>query len=204
VQRIRQYTVTNQENGKAMLEALEHGNLFIIPLDDQRRWYRYHHSPGGEGLVQAERSAAGGHPPRAGRSWRFSFVKCGNFEGYYPKVEYEAQLAARQRQKTEDFKKLCGERAGIESTISQGVRRTQIRYARYIGLTRTNLQETASAAAINLCRHRPADQLCSRLHPARPKPHATGQHDRGWAPRGCSRGDYECLDCGYNRAVNPA
>ena len=26
-----------------MLETLERGNLFIIPLDDQRQWYRYHH-----------------------------------------------------------------------------------------------------------------------------------------------------------------
>ena len=26
-----------------MLEALERGNLFIVPLDDRRRWYRYHH-----------------------------------------------------------------------------------------------------------------------------------------------------------------
>jgi LuxR family maltose regulon positive regulatory protein len=25
------------------LEALEHGNLFVVPLDDTRRWYRYHH-----------------------------------------------------------------------------------------------------------------------------------------------------------------
>ena len=29
--------------GKAMLEALERGNLFLVPLDDRRRWYRYHH-----------------------------------------------------------------------------------------------------------------------------------------------------------------
>ena len=29
--------------GKAMLQALERGNLFLVPLDDQRRWYRYHH-----------------------------------------------------------------------------------------------------------------------------------------------------------------
>lgn len=35
--------VTEQENGKEMLEALERANLFIIPLDDQRQWYRYHH-----------------------------------------------------------------------------------------------------------------------------------------------------------------
>ena len=26
-----------------MLETLERGNLFVIPLDDQRQWYRYHH-----------------------------------------------------------------------------------------------------------------------------------------------------------------
>jgi LuxR family maltose regulon positive regulatory protein len=25
------------------LEYLEHANLFIVPLDDERRWYRYHH-----------------------------------------------------------------------------------------------------------------------------------------------------------------
>ena len=27
----------------AVLEYLEHANLFIVPLDDERRWYRYHH-----------------------------------------------------------------------------------------------------------------------------------------------------------------
>ena len=26
-----------------MLEALERGNLFVVPLDDRRHWYRYHH-----------------------------------------------------------------------------------------------------------------------------------------------------------------
>jgi LuxR family maltose regulon positive regulatory protein len=26
-----------------MLEALERGNFFVVPLDDRRRWYRYHH-----------------------------------------------------------------------------------------------------------------------------------------------------------------
>lgn len=29
-------------DGQELLEALEHLNLFIIPLDDERRWYRYH------------------------------------------------------------------------------------------------------------------------------------------------------------------
>jgi LuxR family maltose regulon positive regulatory protein len=35
--------LTSQENGQATLEFLEHANLFIIPLDEERRWYRYHH-----------------------------------------------------------------------------------------------------------------------------------------------------------------
>ena len=26
-----------------MLDALEQGNLFLVPLDDRRQWYRYHH-----------------------------------------------------------------------------------------------------------------------------------------------------------------
>ena len=34
--------VTGQGGGKAMLEALDRGNLFLVPLDDRRRWYRYH------------------------------------------------------------------------------------------------------------------------------------------------------------------
>ncbi|NTV36183.1 MAG: helix-turn-helix transcriptional regulator, partial [Anaerolineaceae bacterium] len=35
--------VTEREDGKEMLDFLEHNNLFLIPLDDQRQWYRYHH-----------------------------------------------------------------------------------------------------------------------------------------------------------------
>jgi LuxR family maltose regulon positive regulatory protein len=35
--------VTGQKDSRGILETLERGNLFIIPLDDQRQWYRYHH-----------------------------------------------------------------------------------------------------------------------------------------------------------------
>ncbi len=35
--------VTGQEGGGVTLEALERGNLFLVPLDDRRLWYRYHH-----------------------------------------------------------------------------------------------------------------------------------------------------------------
>ena len=35
--------VTGRPDGRATLERLERANLFVVPLDDERRWYRYHH-----------------------------------------------------------------------------------------------------------------------------------------------------------------
>ncbi len=35
--------VTGQADAGARLEALERGNFFVVPLDDRRQWYRYHH-----------------------------------------------------------------------------------------------------------------------------------------------------------------
>ena len=35
--------LTGRNDGQQMLETLEHDNLFIIALDDERSWYRYHH-----------------------------------------------------------------------------------------------------------------------------------------------------------------
>ena len=35
--------VTERADGQTALERLEHANLFVIPLDDERHWYRYHH-----------------------------------------------------------------------------------------------------------------------------------------------------------------
>ncbi len=35
--------VTGQADSQAVLESLDDANLFIIPLDNERRWYRYHH-----------------------------------------------------------------------------------------------------------------------------------------------------------------
>jgi LuxR family maltose regulon positive regulatory protein len=34
---------TSPTSGQETLDYLEHANLFIIPLDDRRQWYRYHH-----------------------------------------------------------------------------------------------------------------------------------------------------------------
>lgn len=35
--------VTGASGGAATLEALDRANLFLVPLDDHREWYRYHH-----------------------------------------------------------------------------------------------------------------------------------------------------------------
>jgi LuxR family maltose regulon positive regulatory protein len=34
--------VTGRTDGQAMLESLERANLFVVPLDEHRHWYRYH------------------------------------------------------------------------------------------------------------------------------------------------------------------
>ena len=35
--------LTGLDNGQQTLEYLEQNNLFLVPLDNERRWYRYHH-----------------------------------------------------------------------------------------------------------------------------------------------------------------
>ncbi len=35
--------LTGRRDGQPMLATLERENLFVVPLDDERRWYRYHH-----------------------------------------------------------------------------------------------------------------------------------------------------------------
>ncbi len=35
--------VTGQEQSRTLLDTLQRGNFFLIPLDENRNWYRYHH-----------------------------------------------------------------------------------------------------------------------------------------------------------------
>jgi LuxR family maltose regulon positive regulatory protein len=35
--------LTGRGDGQSTLEALDRANLFVVPLDEERRWYRYHH-----------------------------------------------------------------------------------------------------------------------------------------------------------------
>jgi transposase len=69
-----------------------------------------------------------------------------------PQAQFEAIQAARQRQQTQEFKERYAMRAGIEGTISQGVRAFDLRRSRYIGLTKTHVQHVITATAINVSR----------------------------------------------------
>jgi transposase len=70
----------------------------------------------------------------------------------HPKAQHEALQAARLLLTTEAGKQLYNKRAGIEGTISQGVRAFGLRQTRYRGLAKTHLQHIATAAAINFQR----------------------------------------------------
>ena len=69
-----------------------------------------------------------------------------------PKPQHLALAATRQRQQTDEFRQQYKRRAGIEGTLSQGVRAFGLRSSRYIGLAKTHLQHVAIATAMNLSR----------------------------------------------------
>ena len=72
--------------------------------------------------------------------------------GLRPRAQFEALQAARTRQATEEFKQHYALRAGIEGTISQGVRIGELRRSRYRGQAKTHLQHVLMAVALNLGR----------------------------------------------------
>ena len=65
---------------------------------------------------------------------------------------FGALHAARAREETEEFRQRYAQRAGIEGTISQGVRACGLRRSRYAGKAKTHLQDVATATAMNLIR----------------------------------------------------
>ena len=76
----------------------------------------------------------------------------GRILSFFPRREQEALMAARARERTDEYRRLYAQRQGIEGTMSQGVRAFGLRQARYRGLAKTGLQHLATAAAINLDR----------------------------------------------------
>jgi transposase len=69
-----------------------------------------------------------------------------------PRAQHKALQTARKYQETEEFQERYQTRAGVEGTISQGVRASTLRRSRYVGLAKTHLQHVLIAAAINLRR----------------------------------------------------
>ncbi len=69
-----------------------------------------------------------------------------------PRAQYEALQAQRAQQETAAFAAEYARRAGIEGTISQGVRAFGLRRAKYIGAAKTHLQHILTAAAIDFVR----------------------------------------------------
>ena len=67
-----------------------------------------------------------------------------------PQAEYEALRAARLRQDTPAYKEAYARRAGVEGTLAQGIRVSDLRHSRYLGLARTHLQQIIIAVALNL------------------------------------------------------
>src|SRR6266702_1298919 len=69
-----------------------------------------------------------------------------------PHEQYLALKQRREQEKTREFTQVYAKRAGIEGTISQGVRTMGMRRSRYIGQEKTHLQHIATGAALNIVR----------------------------------------------------
>ena len=67
-------------------------------------------------------------------------------------AHHEAIQVVRQRQETTAFKTQYALRAGVESRLSQGPRRFDLRQRRYRELARTHLQPWLNATAMNVVR----------------------------------------------------
>ena len=69
-----------------------------------------------------------------------------------PRPQHEALREARTRQKTRGFWESYHARAGVEGTVSHGVRECGLRRSRYVGLAKTHLQHVITAVAMNVVR----------------------------------------------------
>jgi transposase len=86
-----------------------------------------------------------------------------------PQGEHQALQALRQQQHTAAWKARYAKRAGVEGTLSQGVRAFGWRHCRYVGRAKTRRQPLATAAAITI------DRLAAWLDG---RPHSTTRTSR--------------------------
>jgi transposase len=69
-----------------------------------------------------------------------------------PQTQHELLQTRRQQQATDTWRAHYGKRAGIEGTLSQGIRAFGLRRCRYIGLPKTRFQHVMTALAMNVAR----------------------------------------------------
>jgi transposase len=69
-----------------------------------------------------------------------------------PQEQYEALRQRRAFEESEEYARAYAGRAGVEGTISQGIRRCGLRRSRYIGLAKTHLGHVLTAAALDFVR----------------------------------------------------
>ncbi len=69
-----------------------------------------------------------------------------------PQAQHESLLAGRQRDQTKEYKTEYAKRAGVEGTIAQSVRMTEVRRSRYVGQAKTHLAHLMAAAMMNIVR----------------------------------------------------
>ena len=68
----------------------------------------------------------------------------------HPQAQSQALHAARAWYASQEGQQCYKRRAGVEGTLSQGVRSVGLRCARYRGLEKTHVQHVATAAAMNI------------------------------------------------------
>ena len=71
---------------------------------------------------------------------------------FHPRAEHEALIAARARMSDPAWAQRHEVRAGVEGTLSQGIRAFGMRRSRTIGLAKTGLQQVCIATAMNVAR----------------------------------------------------
>ncbi len=69
-----------------------------------------------------------------------------------PREQHEALQERRRWEATPEYAQADARRAGVEATLSQGVRRCGLRRSRYIGQDRTHLGQVLTGASLNFVR----------------------------------------------------
>jgi Transposase DDE domain len=93
--------------------------------------------------------------PRARRTGLCSSrtdMRCSTYRFHYYSSPTYGQQVACEHQTTAAWQAQYAVQAGIEGTLSQGIREFALRQSRYLGIAQTHLQHGATAAAMNLVR----------------------------------------------------